>query len=266
MTEKYLHTLRGDVYYLISENISADKHTVFFFPGLTADHTLFDKQISYFECMYNLIVWDSPAHGKSRPYNDFSFENTSDDIFRILKENGISEIIAVGQSMGGYYAQAFMLRYPSIVKGFIGIGTTPYGEEYYSESDKFWLRHIESLSLMCPTGWLKKAAAKQACTTEYGYENMMKMTACYDKKEYCHLMQSAYAAFLNDNCDLKIECPVLITHGEYDRVGTVKKYCRMWTEKTGFPLRVIKGAGHNANADNPDETNHIIEDFISSLK
>ena len=266
MIEKYLKTVRGNIYYLISENILFNKHTLFLFPGLTADHTLFDKQIQYFENRYNLIVWDSPAHGKSRPYSEFSFENTSDDILMILEENGISEIIAVGQSMGGYYAQAFILRHPSKVKGFIGIGTTPYGEEYNSESDKFWLRHVEGLSMMCPIGWLKKAAAKQSCTTEYGYENMMKMTSCYDKKEYCHLMQIAYTEFLKDNRDMKIDCPVLITHGEYDKVGLVKKYCRMWAEKTGFPLRIIKGAGHNANADNPDETNHIIDDFISSLK
>lgn len=266
MTEKYLETVRGKVYYLISENISIDKETVFFFPGLTADHTLFEKQTEYFDGMYNVIVWDSPAHGKSRPYKDFSFEKSAEDIFALLSENNIPEIIAIGQSLGGYFAQAFILRHPSMVKGFIGIGTTPYGEKYYSSSDKFWLRQIEWISMLCPLGYLKKTAAKQACDTKYGYDNMMKMIYCYDKKEYAHLMQLAYAEFLNDNCDLEIKCPVLITYGENDRVGTVKKYCRMWTENTGFPLKMISNAGHNANIDNPDEMNHVINEFIINLK
>ena len=265
MREKFIETVRGKVYYFISEGIDKNKETLFFFPGLTADHRLFEKQTAYFEDIYNIIVWDAPLHGKSRPYNDFSFANSVEDIHSILNENDIDKIIAVGQSLGGYFAQAFILRYPLQVKGFIGIGTTPYGEEYYSAADKFWLRQIEWMSMLCPLDFLKRASAKQACSTEYGYDNMMKMIDCYGKKEYAHLMQIAYAEFLKDNCELEINCPVLITYGENDRVGIVKKYCRMWTEKTGFPFKVISKAGHNANADAPDEMNHIIEEFIADL-
>ena len=87
--EKYLVTNHGTVYYWISENWSSSNETVFFFPGLTADHSMYDPQIEYFEGTYNLIVWDAPCHGKSRPYLDFSFENTSNIILRILHENHV---------------------------------------------------------------------------------------------------------------------------------------------------------------------------------
>lgn len=266
MTEKYLDTPRGRVFYLISDEMLQDRETLFFFHGLTADHRLFEKQTAYFDGRYNVIAWDAPLHGRSRPYKDFSFKNAAEDIKAILKENDAEEIIAVGQSLGGYYAQAFMLRYPSAVKGFVGIGTTPYGDMYYSAADKFWLCQIEWMGLLCPEVYLKRAAAKQACVTEYAVNNMLEMISCYDKREYCHLMQTAYSAFLEDNRDIDICCPVLITHGEKDRVGTVRKYCRMWTEKTGFPLKIISRAGHNANADAPDEMNRIIEEFIAGLK
>ena len=39
-----------------------------FLPGLTADHRLFDKQVEAFESTYNLLAWDAPGHGKSRPF------------------------------------------------------------------------------------------------------------------------------------------------------------------------------------------------------
>ena len=72
---------------------------------------------------------------------------------------------------------------------------------------------------MCyPLNPLKKASAKQATYTKNGYDNMMAMLAPYGKREYSELMQKEYDAFFMDNFDLEIKCPVLITHGEYDKV------------------------------------------------
>ena len=91
---------------------------------------------------------------------------------------------------------------------------------------------------------------------------MMAMTACYGKREYCHLMQMAYNAFLEDNRDLAWHCPVLITRGEYERTGKVRIYCDMWHRQTGFPLVIVGHASHNANVDNPREMNRIMETFL----
>ena len=76
MNEKYISTEQGKVYYWVSEKWDTNNDTLFFFHGLTADHTMFDKQTEYFDNKFNLIVWDAPCHGKSRPYSNFSFENT----------------------------------------------------------------------------------------------------------------------------------------------------------------------------------------------
>ncbi len=147
-------------------------------------------------------------------------------------------------------------------KAFVGIGTSPYGEIYYSKSDLFWLRQVEWMGMCYPINLLKRAAAKGTACTETGYKNMMNMIAPYKKKEYCHLMQIAYNALLQDNRNLSISCPVLITHGEYDKAGKVCYYCKMWHEQTNYPIQIIRNAGHNANVDNPKEMNCIIEEFI----
>lgn len=262
MRERYLDTVQGKVYYWMSEVWEPERENMFFFPGLTADHTMFDAQVKFFDGKYNLITWDAPCHGKSRPYSDFCFENTSDVILQILTENNVEKMIAVGQSLGGYYVQAFMLRHPEKVSAFIGIGTTPYGLEYYSKSDIFWLKQMEWMCMCFPLKMLKKAMAKQATATKTGYDNMMSMTEPYGKREFCHLMQIAYDAFLADNRDVQWTCPVLITHGEKDKVGKVQSYCKMWKRKTGYHLMVIKDAGHNANVDNPLEMNRVMEWFL----
>ena len=67
MREQSITTDRGTVYYWLSEQWEPERETMFFFPGLTADHTMFAPQFACFEGKYNLLTWDAPCHGKSRP-------------------------------------------------------------------------------------------------------------------------------------------------------------------------------------------------------
>ena len=264
MTEKNIVTTNGKVYYWISKNWKKERETLFFFHGLTADHTMFEAQWIFFQEKYNVIVWDAPCHGKSRPYDEFSYEESSDIVLQIMKEHQVDSIIAIGQSLGGYYIQALIARQPQKVRAFIGIGTTPYGIDYYSKSDIFWLKQVGWMGMCYPLQPMKMASSRQSTYTKTGYDNMIAMLAPYGKREYSRLMQMGYDAFLVDNQDLEIECPVLITHGDRDKIGKVKQYCKMWHEKTGFAYVVIKDAGHNANVDNPDEMNRVMETFINS--
>ena len=63
---------------------------------------------------------------------------------------------------------------------------------------------------------------------------------------------------------MNISCPVLITHGEYDKTGKVRYYCKIWHEQTNYPLQIIKGAGHNANVDNPEEMGIYSDEELAS--
>ena len=63
-------------YYWFSKN-KDDNADTFFLHGLTADHRMFDYQITYFEDDYSILVWGAPAHGKSRTFETFSFGENS---------------------------------------------------------------------------------------------------------------------------------------------------------------------------------------------
>ncbi len=264
MTRKSVSTASGEVVYYTSENWDCGRDTLVFLHGLTADHTMFDPQFEYFKVKYNIIAWDAPAHGKSRPFADFTYPKAAEALKQIFDENGVTSASIAGQSMGGYIAQSFIKRYPETVKAFIGIDTTPYGEGYYSKSDIFWLKRIETLAKLYPINAMKRAVAKQVSVTENGYKNMLSMLDPYGKDELCRLMGIGYAAFLDDNCDLEIPCPVLIILGEKDKTGKMQSYCKEWARRTGYPLKIIKNAAHNSNVDNPDEVNEAIEKFLST--
>ena len=263
MREQILKTNKGDVIYWRSESWDAGKDTIFFLHGLTADHSMFDEQIAAFIKDYNILTWDTPAHGKSRPFATFDFEDTSEYIKNILDQHSVDKVILVGQSLGGYLAQSFIKRYPDQVKCFVSIDSTPYGFGYYSRFDIWILKQVEWMAHLYPFQWMKKAMSKQVSTTQKSYEKMMQMLSPYNKSELCHLMGLGYAGFLDDNCELRIPCPVLLILGEKDRTGKVVQYNKAWAQQTGYPLKIIKGAAHNVNVDMPEKVNACIRDFLA---
>ncbi|UVF02130.1 alpha/beta fold hydrolase [Streptococcus equinus] len=265
MKKMQINNPNGSIAYWKSDVFVLSRDTLFFLHGLTADHTMFEQQFLFFENDYNIIAWDAPAHGESRPYVSFTYGEAANAIKTILTECGISQVILIGQSMGGFISQAFIRRYPEMVKAFVSIDSSPYGN-YYSKSDMWWLHQIEWMAKLFPEKLLKSSIVKQNTITKWGRENMATMIAKYDKTELCHLMGIGYAGFLEDNQELSIPCPTLLIVGEKDTTGKVKAYNREWSKRTGFRLVWIADSAHNSNVDNPVTVNKQIAAFLNTLR
>ena len=94
---------------------------------------------------------------------------------------------------------------------------------------------------------------------------MSNMLEGYSKSELCHLMAIGYAGFLEDNCDLKIDCPILLIVGEQDKTGKVKQYNKAWSKDINVPITWIPNAGHNSNDDQPALVNESIVEFLEKI-
>ena len=67
MQHKTILAQGGIVHYWIARNKNVSDCIVFTH-GVTADHTMFEKQVPYFSDNYTIVLWDVPIHGLSRPY------------------------------------------------------------------------------------------------------------------------------------------------------------------------------------------------------
>jgi len=235
-----------------------------FLPGLTADHRLFESQLSFFQDEFKVLVWDCPCHGKSRPYVDFSYANVSSELDRILENERIDRAVFIGQSFGGMIAQYYIDTHPSMAAGFVSIGSVPFGD-YYSKSDMFWLSQLEWMCKMYPDRLLRTSMAKMCGATETARSRMLEMLSSYTKNELCHLMYIGEAAFIPENKETDLPCKCILLLGEKDKTGKVASYTKEWAKRTGYPLIMIQGAAHNANDDQPDAVNTIILDFVRSI-
>jgi pimeloyl-ACP methyl ester carboxylesterase len=265
MEHKWVESKNGVVHYWVNEKVEPQKVCLVFTHGLTADHTMFEQQTAFFEQDYNVITWDVPLHGLSQPYVDFSYENTAKELKSILDHESVEQAILVGMSMGGYPCQELISLYPDMVQGFIALDTTPFGTDYYSKSDLWWLKQAAPMANWFPDGMLRKSMAKSVSKTSYSYQKMMDMLAPQTKTQIVAQMDAAYGVFAKENKDLQMKCPVLLLVGEDDTTGKVKRYNEMWSEKTGYPLHIIQKAAHFSNGDNPEQVNHEIQLFLQQF-
>lgn len=268
MKHKVFSTDRGEIHYWISETIE-NKPWLVFLPGLSADHNLFEKQITYFAEKYNCFVWDAPAHGLSRPFPfTFSMVDMADYLHAIFRKENIASPVLIGQSLGGYISQVYMDRYPNSTAAFISIDSCSMSQKYYSKWELALLKHTKWMYLSIPWKLLLQWGIRGTAVTEYGRSLMEKIWSVYRKTEFCDLADHGYRIFaeaVEAKKEYPITCPVLLLCGEKDAAGSAKRYNKEWTKQDGHPLIWLKGAGHNSNTDVPEKVNQIIENFILSL-
>lgn len=231
---------------------------------MTADHSMFDKQVEYFSKEYKVITWDIPLHGESRPYNNFTYNNAIEELYTILKVEKVNKIILVGQSMGGYICQEFAIHFPEKVIAFVAVDTTPFGHYYYSKWERYILGKVSVISKLFPYNIIVRSISKGATKTEYAYKNLYDSVSKLSKEEIISIMNISYNEFLSRKEVIKFNFPVLLIVGDSDNTGYVKRYNKKWAKKEGYPLKIISNAGHNSNVDNYREFNKIVDEFIKN--
>ncbi|MGI6508365.1 MAG: alpha/beta fold hydrolase [Saccharofermentanales bacterium] len=71
---------------------------------------------------------------------------------------------------------------------------------------------------------------------------------------------------LADAIEKDLKCPALLICGESDKISSVKRNNAAWQKEAQIHLHWIKDAGHNANTDQPEIVNKLIETFVKNLE
>jgi len=269
MEEKIYKTRCGEIHYWINMGLGSEKETLIFLPGLTADHRLFEKQIAHFEGKYNVFVWDAPGHAESWPFQfDFSLMDKAKWLDDILCLENIQHPIMIGQSMGGYVAQAYSELYPNKMKGFVSIDSAPLQRKYVTGIELWLLKRLEPVYRYYPWKSLLKAGANGVAISEYGRKLMHDIMMTYDgnQERYAKISGHGFkilAEAMEADLPYEINCPAQLICGEKDHAGSCIRYNKTWHKNSGIPIAWIKNAGHNSNTDAPEEVNSLIEGLIN---
>lgn len=279
MEERTYKTRCGPIHYWISktdavgksDNPDAARPALVFLPGLTADHSLFEKQTEYFEGRVNVFVWDAPGHASSWPFElTFDLMDKARWLDEILTLEDIKAPVIVGQSMGGYVGQAYSQLFPEKLKGFISIDSAPLQRKYITAVELWMLKRTEPMYRCYPWKMLLKSGTKGVATSDYGRTLMKKIMMHYDgdQARYAKLSGHGFrmlAEAIEADLPYEIKCPALLICGEKDRAGSCIRYNRAWHKESSIRLEWIRDAGHNSNTDAPEIVNQLIEKFLAEL-
>ena len=243
----------------------SDKSLIVLTHGATMDHHMFDSQVNTLVQKYRVLTWDVRGQGESQPTGKgFSIPEAVEDLLFFIDQLGYKEAVFVGQSMGGYIAQELVFRYPNRAKALVIIGSTCITLKL-SRAETAAIKLSPAIFHLYPNKVLKrqiaKASALKTDVQAYVYTATSKVT-----KENFISIWTELVRCLHYEPQYKITCPILLTHGEYDRTGNIKKIAPVWSSRD--PLSqyvVIPNAGHCANQDNPEFFNRVLLDFLDKL-
>ena len=116
---------RGKTFARIAEG-PAGAPTLLLLHGWTAN-----ADLNWFRCFgplsrrFHVVAIDHRGHGRGiRTHRPFSLSDCADDAAALVRELGISSVIAVGYSMGGPIAQLLWRRHPELVDGLVLCATS----------------------------------------------------------------------------------------------------------------------------------------------
>ena len=244
---------------------SADAPPVVFSHGAMMDHRMFDAQVPDIAERYRVITWDMRGHGQSKPIGDIGegllIGDLIEDLVALIDHLGYEKVYLVGQSLGGHLAQDLVFYHPERVSALATIGSS-CSTIKQPKLGTVALRLSPLMFKVWPEGNLRKQVAKNTAVTpearDYAYEAMRQLT----KKDFMKVWH-AVTGLLHHEPEYRIEHPLLITHGDSDGVGNIKKISPKWAERDpNSRYVVIPTAGHNANQDNPEFFNEVLLDFL----
>jgi len=242
-----------------------DKPLIVFTHGATMDHHMFDAQVNILVQKYRVLTWDVRGQGESQPTGEgFSIAGSVEDLLSFIDELGYKEAVFVGQSMGGYIAQELVFRYPKRVRALVIIGSTCITLKL-SIGETAAIKLSPAIFHLYPEKVLKRQIAKASAVKPEVQAYVYDATSKVAKGDFISIWIELVRC-LHYEAQYKITCPLLLTHGEHDRTGNIKKIAPIWAARDlQCQYTVIPNAGHCANQDNPEFFNSVLTDFLNSL-
>ena len=220
------------------------------------------------------VIWfDNRGTGRSaKDPPPASIEKLADDAASVLDGLGVERAHVLGHSMGGYIAQTLTVRRPELVRSLVLVGTgagRPGHEPVPPETNALWLAKAHmpaeeysraTMHLSFAPGWREANEAE--------YERLVADRVEYPTPPECWRAQyDACVRFVEAGLPIEgIAVPVLVVHGDADRVVPISNGRAIARRVPGAQLVVLEGAGHYPYLEQPERFTHVVRNFLERVE
>lgn len=236
--------------------------------GFGEDGSVWQAQYDAFPD-YQLLIPDLPGSGKSEAIADMSMEGQAAILEEWLGKTGVQQVVMIGHSMGGYIALAFAERFPKRLRGLGLFHSTAHADtEEKKETRRKGIAFIKEhgpaafLETMIPNlyGGLTKEKYGERIRQHLARAN--NFSASVLVSYYEAMMARPDRTAVLQNTDL----PVLIISGKDDSVIPVEDSMKLAHLPRLSYIHVLKQSGHMGMAEEGEESNRLLKDFLDSLE
>ncbi len=216
---------------------------------------------------YRVILFDNRGMGRSSvPRGPYSIRQMARDAAAVLDEAQIERAHVIGASMGGMIAQELALNHPTKVRSLI-LGCTTHGG-FLSRWPDFSRR---------PRGmkWSQTdRLAREQAIIPMLYADTTPIERIEEDIRIRHQCQWSSQGFYNQLAAIlpwtsyrrlpRIKAPVLVVHGEQDRLVPPVNGKVVAKRIPGAQFRLIENAGHILMTDQPEVCTEVMFEFLKN--
>jgi len=259
-----------DIYYEDSAPEDKQKPVMVFAHGLLWNTRMYDKQVEYFKSGCRCIAFDFRGQGQSEiTKSGYDMDTLTEDTLALLDALDIDKCHFLGLSMGGFVAQRIALKRPELLLSLTLLETSADPEDPKNVP--------QYRKLMKAIRWLgMKRVSQKVMPIMFGSSFLNDKSRKADRRAWLTMLQGnrkggvvkATTGVIERSGTYdqlgEISTPTLIIVGDEDVATPYSKAERMHFAIKGSKLAVIKGAGHTATVEEPEQVNKVINTFLAN--
>jgi pimeloyl-ACP methyl ester carboxylesterase len=254
--------------------------TIVLIHGLATNAGYFRYNVAELARSHRVIAVDLPGYGKSEKSAAYPYSLTfyASSVAALLRELGLTRVVAGGHSMGGQIAMLLALQQPQLVSDLVLLD--PAGIESFGAGEGDWLRNtltIKGITEVAEDGIRRNLSANFLDwdpNWEWMVEERARLAKSTEFAQFANAVVKSVGAMLDEpTSDLlgRITQPVLIVYGENDglipnpylhpgRASSV--FAHGAARFSNARLVAVPRAGHMVHVEQPALVNRAILDFL----
>jgi len=224
------------------------------------DHNLWMYQRAHFSTYFKVIALDIRGYGRSdKPATPFSLKDMADDVLGVCRDEGVSEAILGGVSVGSGIALLLGLEHPQMFKALILVGGNSGGAGSIDDRihgytkigiEKYHIRHLREL--VAPDFPETKLG-------KYLLDTFVERDPWLSGECIAQIFRARGGMDMTPRLG-SMKVPTLVINGEYD--NSLKSGRRTASMIPGAIHKVLPGTGHACNIEDPGAFDEFVVDFL----
>jgi len=238
-------------------SLGAGSETILFLHGMTGAYDIWWQQIDALKNRYRIISVTYPAVD--------SLGGMSRAVLAILNREQVSQVSIVGTSLGGYFAQYLVAKYPNIVKR-ASFGNTFPPNDLIAEKN----RTIGTLLPFLPEWFVMQTLRQSGVDSVYPAANQNELVLAF-------LMEQTYGGMSKSQVVARYRCvvepfiapdpkslgiPVMIIEADNDPLVEEALRTQLKATYPSATVHTLHNVGHFSYLNEPQTYTRMLEEFL----